>query len=201
MKYRRKDTHYRRARAAGYRARSAYKLEELDRRFGLLRAGDFVIDLGAWPGAWLQMARKRVGSEGRLVGVDLAAITPLSEPNVLLVQGDIRDPSTLDAACRALGRSADVLLSDLAPKLSGIRVTDQAREEELANATLEALPRLLRPGGRFVMKLFMGPGHARVLTALRETFRQVDSTRPEATRRGSAELYVVGRDHLPAGPD
>lgn len=201
MRYRRKDSHYRRARAAGYRARSAYKLEELDRRFGLLRAGDFVIDLGAWPGGWLQIARQRIGSEGRLVGVDTAAITPLSEPNVLLIQGDVRDPSTLDAAREALGHPADVLLSDLAPKLSGIRVTDQVREEELAHATLQALARLLRPGGRFVMKLFMGPGHARVLTTLRARFKQVDTTRPEATRRGSAELYAVGLDHTPAAAD
>jgi 23S rRNA (uridine2552-2'-O)-methyltransferase len=191
MTYRRKDAYYERARAAGYRARSAYKLAELDRRLGLLHRGDFVVDLGAWPGGWLQVALERVGPEGRVVGVDLAAIEPLAGTNVVLVRGDLRDPGTLEAVRGHLGRAADVVLSDLAPKLTGIRATDHARATALVMTALEALPGLLRPGGRLLVKLFMGPEHARVVGRIREAFVDVRATKPDATRPGSSELYVA----------
>src|SRR6185295_17872582 len=116
----RDDPFHRRARAEGFRARSAYKLAELDERFHLFRPGDYVVDLGAAPGAWLQVAVTRVGPQGRVVGVDLATIEPLAAPNVLLVQADVRDPPTAAAVRDHLGRRADVVLSDLAPKLSGV---------------------------------------------------------------------------------
>jgi len=190
--YERKDAHYRRARAEGYRARSVYKLTELDRRWRLLRRGDAVIDLGAWPGAWLQLARERVGPEGRVVGVDLAKIEKLPAPNVAVVVGDVRDPATADAVLERLGRQADVVLSDLAPKLTGIRATDEARSHELNETTLALLPRLLVPGGRFVMKTFMSGDLEATLRATRARFDAVKTTRPDATRRGSSELYVLG---------
>ena len=192
MTYRRKDAHYRRARAEGYRARSAYKLAELDRRYRLLAPGNFVVDLGAWPGGWLQVARGRVGERGRVVGLDLAAIEPLGAPNVTVVTGDVRDPAAVAAVRERLGRPADVVLSDLAPKLTGVRATDEARSAELAEATLAALPSLLRPGGRLLMKVFMGPHYEGVIAALRRAFAKVTATRAEATRPGSAELYVIG---------
>jgi 23S rRNA (uridine2552-2'-O)-methyltransferase len=190
--YRRKDAHYRRARAAGYRARSAYKLIELADRFRLLRPGDFVIDLGAWPGGWLQVILERVGRRGRVVGVDLSAITPLPAPNLLLITGDVRDPVTAEAVRDHLGRRADVVLSDLAPKLTGVRATDEARSADLAGTTIGLLPKLLRPDGRLLMKVFMGPEYETVLRQLRSLFSEVTTTRPEATRQGSAELYTIG---------
>jgi len=189
--YERKDAHYRRARAEGYRARSVYKLTELDRRWRLLRRGDAVIDLGAWPGAWLQLARERVGAEGRVVGVDLAKIEKLPAPNVAVVVGDVREPATAEAILERLGRPADVVLSDLAPKLTGIRATDEARSQELNETTLTLLPRLLAPGGRFVMKTFMSGDFEATLRAARALFDEVKTTRPDATRRGSSELYVI----------
>ena len=192
MTYERKDAHYRRARAEGYRARSVYKLAELDRRWRLLRRGDAVIDLGAWPGAWLQLARERVGAEGRVVGVDLAKIEKLPAPNVALVVGDVREPATADAILERLGRQADVVLSDLAPKLTGIRATDEARSQELNETTLGLLPRLLAPGGRFAMKTFMSGDFEATLRATRARFDDVKTTRPDATRRGSSELYLLG---------
>jgi 23S rRNA (uridine2552-2'-O)-methyltransferase len=197
MAYRRKDPFYRRARAAGYRARSAYKLAELDRRFRLLRRGDFVVDLGAWPGGWLQVVLERVGPDGRAVGVDLVLPAPLG-PNAVLITGDVRDEATTVAVRAALGRPADVVLSDLAPKLTGIRATDEARLRELVEATLAILPSLLRPGGRFLTKLFMTGDYEVLVGAVRKRFGQVKTTRPEASRQGSAELYVVGLDHAPA---
>lgn len=192
MTYQRKDAHYRRARAEGYRARSVYKLAELDRRYRILRRGDAVVDLGAWPGGWLQLAVERVGPEGRVVGVDLAAIEKLPAPNVELVRADVCDPGTVDVILECLGRRADVVLSDLAPKLTGIRATDEARSEELNETTLAVLPRLLAPAGRLVMKTFMSAGFEATLRATRALFAEVKTTRPDATRRGSSELYVVG---------
>jgi 23S rRNA (uridine2552-2'-O)-methyltransferase len=195
MTYRRKDAHYRRAQAVGYRARSAYKLIELDERYGILRPGDYAVDLGAWPGGWLQVIIERVGVTGCVVGVDRIAIAALPAPNVHLLVGDVREPATATQVRELLGRPADVVLSDLAPKLTGVRATDGARWVELHRETLAHLPVLLRPGGRFLMKLFMQPEHEDLLRALRRSFREVRLTRPEATRRGSAELYVVASEY------
>lgn len=195
MTYRRKDAFYRRARVAGYRARSAYKLAELDDRFRLLGRGDFVIDLGAWPGGWLQVILERVGDQGRVVGIDLIDIPPLGAPNVLILTNDVRDPAAAQSVLDLLGRRADVVLSDLSPKLTGVRATDDARFAELAVSTLDLLPSLLRPGGRLLMKLFMSPDHERIVDRLRGRFAEVKVTRPEATRRGSAELYAAAFGH------
>jgi 23S rRNA (uridine2552-2'-O)-methyltransferase len=193
----RKDAYYKQARAAGFRARSAYKLTELDRRYRLFRPGDHVADLGAWPGAWLQVALTAVGREGRVVGVDLVPLEPIGAPNVSTLAADLRAPGTAAAIVERLGRPADIVLSDLAPKLTGIRVTDDARCLEVALAALDALPTLLRPGGRLAMKAFMSPEYQAVLGRVRACFATVHTTRPEATRRGSAELYLVGLDHIP----
>ena len=195
MTYRRKDAHYRRAQAAGYRARSAYKLIELDERYRILRPGDYAVDLGAWPGGWLQVIVERVGVAGLVVGVDRVAIDPLPAPNVHLLVGDVREPATAAQVRDLLGRPADVVLSDLAPKLTGVRATDEARCAELNRETIAHLPILLRPGGRFVMKLFLQPEHEGLVRALRQSFGAVRLTRPEATRRGSAELYVVATEY------
>ncbi len=191
MSYERKDAHYKRAKAAGYRARSAYKLAELDDRFRLLRAGDRVVDLGTWPGAWVQVAAERVGPQGRVVGVDLARADPLPLPHVTFLVGDVRDPAVVTAVREALGGAASVLLSDLAPKLSGIRDADDARSTELAMAALDACRTLLRRDGRLLVKLFMNADYPQVIARMREAFRQVKTTRPEASRRGSSELYAI----------
>ena len=191
MTYRPKDSYHRRARAAGYRARSAYKLIELADRFRLLRRGDHVVDLGAWPGGWLQVAVERIGADGRAVGVDVVPIDPLPAANVDSISGDVRDPAVVRAVRERLGRAADVVLSDLAPKLTGVAATDAARQSELGTAVLAALPDLLRPHGRLVMKVFMGPDQPALLARLQTLFDEVRTTRAEATRRGSAELYAV----------
>ena len=191
MTYRPKDSYHRRARAAGYRARSAYKLIELADRFRLLRRGDHVVDLGAWPGGWLQVVVERIGADGRAVGVDVVPIDPLPAANVDSMSGDVRDPAVVRAVRERLGRAADLVLSDLAPKLTGVAATDEARQSELGTAVLAALPDLLRPHGRLVMKVFMGPDQPALLARLQTLFDEVRTTRAEATRRGSAELYAV----------
>jgi 23S rRNA (uridine2552-2'-O)-methyltransferase len=195
MTYRRKDSYYRRARAAGLRARSAYKLAELDARFRLLRPGDFVVDLGAWPGGWLQVALEGVGTQGLVVGVDLVAVDPLPAANLRLVSGDVRQPATWRAVLDLLGRPADVVLSDLAPKLSGVRDRDDARSGELVTAVLEMLPALLRPGGHLLVKLFTGAVFDAAAVELRGRFEEFRATRPGATRSASDEIYGVGRGY------
>jgi 23S rRNA (uridine2552-2'-O)-methyltransferase len=200
VKYQRKDAHYRRAKAEGFRARSAYKLTELDDRYRLLRPGDRVVDLGAWPGGWLQVAAERVGPDGRVVGVDVLPIEALPGRNVESMVGDVRDPALLSSLPARLGSRADVVLSDLAPKLTGVRDADEARCAELLTALLDALPSLLRPGGHAVVKLFMDPSYTTTLAAFRRLFRQVRTTRPDASRRGSAELYVVATGFRPTVP-
>ncbi|MEA2625915.1 MAG: rRNA (uridine2552-2-O)-methyltransferase [Candidatus Binatota bacterium] len=189
--YRRKDRFYRRAKAEGLRSRAAFKLEDLGAE--LISPGNRVVDLGAWPGGWLQVAARHTGPNGVVVGVDLAEVPPIGLPNVRVIRGDVRDPEIQSAVDAAVGGEADVVLSDLAPKLTGIRDRDQALAEELAAAALATALRLLRPGGGFVCKVFMGPAHAAFVSDVRRAFDRVTVTKPEATRAGSSELYVVAR--------
>ncbi|HWP34974.1 MAG TPA: RlmE family RNA methyltransferase, partial [Thermodesulfobacteriota bacterium] len=187
----RRDPFYRRAKREGYRSRAAYKLAELDARHRLLRPGARVLDLGCAPGGWLQVAAERVGPEGRVVGLDLAPVAPLPEPNVVVIRGDLRDPAALAAAAQALAGPADVVLSDLSPKLSGVRATDIARSLELLEAAAEAARRLLRTGGSLVAKVFTAPETADWIARLRPAFARVAVETPQATRKGSTETYVV----------
>ena len=191
--YRRKDSFYTRAKAAGYRSRAAFKLQQLTQRARLLRPGDCVVELGAWPGGWLQVAAEQVGPRGKVVGVDLQAIQPLPEPNVITVLGDASDEQTRVQVAQACAGRADVLLSDLAPKLTGIRARDEAQAQALADCVLQWVVDILKPHGKLVVKLFAGEGLRPYLERLRTMFREVHLTRPEATRKGSAEMYAVAR--------
>jgi 23S rRNA (uridine2552-2'-O)-methyltransferase len=192
-RYDRKDRFHQRAKREGYRSRAAYKLQELAREGRLIAPGDHVVDLGCWPGGWLQVAAELAGTRGRVVGVDLAAIDPpLPNANVIAIVGDIAQPSVLAEARDAIGGPADVLLSDAAPKLTGVRATDRAREEALLEAIEAALPVLLRPGGRMLVKLLEGPEAQAAEKRLRKRFARATSTRPEASRRGTSERYLMG---------
>lgn len=189
--YDRKDTFYKRAKREGYRSRSAYKLLELNQEFRFLKPGDRVVDCGSWPGGWVQVAAGLVGPNGKVVGIDLVALDPLPLANVSLLQGDATDPLQQEKILALLGGPADVLLSDMAPKLSGIRDADEARSLELCYAALSCARTLLRPGGTLLVKVFMGPEYKTFLAKLRSAFASVKVTRPHATRKGSAETYVL----------
>ena len=189
--YDRKDTFYQKAKQEGYRSRAAYKLLELQRELRIFKPGDRVIDLGSWPGGWVQVAASLVGNVGQVVGIDLVALDPLPLSNVTLVQGDATDPRQREQILALLGGRSDVMLSDMAPKLSGIRETDDARAMELCRTALACAPQLVRPGGALLLKVFMGSEYKVFLTELRATFTIVKVTRPEATRKGSAETYVL----------
>jgi len=198
--YRRKDAFHQRAKREGYRSRAAYKLAEIADRHALLPPGARVADLGCWPGGWLQVAAERVGPTGRVVGVDLAAMEPpLGIANAIAIQGDFAEPRVLQAVLDALGGPADVLLSDAAPKLTGVRATDRAREEALLEAVRAALPILLRPGGDLLCKLLDSPEADAIGRRLGAGFREARTLRPEATRKGSAERYLLARGHQRKG--
>ncbi len=191
-KYRRKDAFYTRAKEAGLRSRAAYKLEQLQKHYKLLRPGDKVVDLGAWPGGWLQVAARIVGQRGKVVGVDREPIPPLVDaPQVVVLQADVFEPGLVERVRAELGGAADVVLSDLAPKLSGVKDRDQAAARALVERAAELALQWLRPGGVLVMKVFMGAELPSLLERLRGAFARVVTTRPEATRKGSSELYVV----------
>jgi 23S rRNA (uridine2552-2'-O)-methyltransferase len=189
--YERKDAFYKKAKQEGYRSRSAYKLIELNKEFRFLKPGNRVIDLGSWPGGWVQVAASVVGKTGRVVGIDLIALDALPLTNVTLLRGDATDPTQQEKILTALGGPADVVLSDMAPKLSGIRERDDARAMELCRAALACAGALLRPGGVLMLKVFMGAEYPVFLAEVRAAFTTVKITRAEATRKGSAETYVL----------
>jgi 23S rRNA (uridine2552-2'-O)-methyltransferase len=186
------DPYVQQAKAEGYRSRAAYKLLELDRKDRLLAPGQLVVDLGAAPGSWSQVAAAKLGARGRVVAVDLLPMAPL--PGVRFVQGDFREPKVLDALLAALGgEKADLVISDLAPNISGIAVSDQARAMHLAELALEFSRQCLKPGGSLVVKVFQGVGFAEFHRAMRQAFAKVGSRKPEASRGRSSEMYLLGK--------
>lgn len=186
------DPYVQRSKREGYRSRSAYKLTEIDERDRLFRPGQVVVDLGAAPGGWTQVAVKRAGERGCVVGIDLLPVDPV--PGATLVQGDFTSRSGLEALRVALGgRPADLVLSDMAPNMSGIAVSDQARCMALAEAALEFALAHLKPDGAFLVKVFQGSGYDEFLRALRGAFAKVAVRKPEASRGESAEQYLLGR--------
>ena len=189
--YQRKDAFYTRAKAVGYRSRAAFKLLQLAQQARLFRRGDHVLDLGAWPGGWLQVAADLVGPTGKVVGIDLQPIEPLPQKHVSTQIGDIGDELTQRRIVEACEGRVDIVLSDLAPKLSGVRARDEAQAEVLAACVLALGEEVLRPGGKLVMKLFTGDAATRLVRELRARFDDVRTTRPEATRKGSSEIYAI----------
>lgn len=183
------DHYVRKAREQGYRSRAAYKLLELDQREKLFRPGAIVIDLGAAPGSWSQIAAERVKPGGKVIAVDLLEIAPIS--NVTVLRGDFREAGLLQAL---EGRRADVVLSDVLPNLSGIPNVDQARAAELSFAAMDFCQRALKSDGVFVLKAFQGEAFEDVLRRLKRDFGKVNVRKPEASRGESRETYVVARN-------
>jgi len=162
-----------------------------------MRPGQRVADLGCWPGGWLQVASRAVGPKGRVVGVDLAAIEPpLDDANVVTFVGDLEAPDLSGRILEALGGPANLLLSDAAPKLTGIREADRAREERILEAIEQLLPQLLKPGGDLLLKILEGPEAQVIDRRIRRRFEKAKTVKPKATRKGSTERYLFARSFL-----
>jgi 23S rRNA (uridine2552-2'-O)-methyltransferase len=189
------DGYVRQARAAGYRSRAAYKLLEIDQKDRILRPGSRVLDLGAAPGGWSQVAARKVGPGGRVVAIDLLEIAPISGVKVL--RGDLREPRAREAARQALGGAADLVLSDLSPNLSGISAVDQARAAELARLAVELACEVLKPSGALLVKVFQGEAFDEVLGLARRAFQTVAVRKPGASRGESRETYLLARGPKP----
>jgi len=188
------DPYVRGARSSGYRSRAAYKLLEIDRRDQLLRPGLTVVDLGAAPGGWSQVAASRVGPQGRVVALDILPMDPL--PDVTFVQADFTEEAALEQLLDALqGRRVDLVMSDMAPSLSGVAAVDQPRAMALCELALELCSRVLGPGGDLLVKTFQGEGFEAYAGALRRRFRRVAVRKPGASRGRSRESYLLARHY------
>lgn len=189
-----RDPFVKRAQAEGRRSRAVYKLEEIQRRDRLLRPGATVVDLGAAPGAWTEYARTVVGPRGRVIASDILPMEPL--PGVEFVQGDFQEEAVFARLLELAGadgeaRTVDVVLSDMAPNMSGTRAVDQPRSMYLAELAFDFALRVLKPGGALVVKLFQGEGFQEYVELARRHFATVKLRKPEASRRGNRETYLV----------
>jgi 23S rRNA (uridine2552-2'-O)-methyltransferase len=184
------DPYVKRAKSEGWRSRAVFKLEEIDRAVRLLKPGMVVLDLGAAPGAWSQYARRQVGKSGRVLASDILPMDELA--GVEFLQGDIREQAVLEALQRALGDSrVDVLLSDMAPNLSGMDAMDAPRSVYLAELALELAGLVLKPSGFALIKLLQGAGFQEFVAAARLEFKQIKLLKPQASRSRSPETYLL----------
>jgi 23S rRNA (uridine2552-2'-O)-methyltransferase len=186
------DVYVQRARHEGYRSRAAYKLQEIARSDRLITPGMTVVDLGAAPGGWSQVAIERVGPKGRVIAVDLLEMQPVRA--VVFVRGDFRDAATVARLEAELEVApVDLVLSDMAPNISGISMSDQARVMQLAELALDFAVKWLKPEGNFLVKAFQGAGFPELREAMRRDFRQVLTRKPRASRGRSSEIYLLGK--------
>ena len=191
------DFYVQQAQKEGYRSRAAYKLKELAQQDKLLAPGMTVVDLGSTPGGWSQVASELVGAKGRVVAVDILDMAPL--PGVEFIQGDFREDAVLaEVEKRLAGGQVDLVMSDMAPNLSGIGLVDQARASHLAELALEFALNWLKPGGHLLVKTFQGEGYNEIRARLRPFFGQLLTRKPPASRNRSAEMYLLGKGFTPS---
>ena len=189
------DEYVRRAQRDGYRGRAVYKLMEIQEKDHLLRPGMTVVDLGAAPGGWSEYAVKLLGVQGRLFALDILPMDPI--PGAVIIEGDFREQAAMDELLAAMGGSqADLVMSDMAPNISGMSAVDQPRAIYLAELALDLASRVLAPGGDLVLKLFQGEGFDECVAQIRKRFRKVQFRKPKASRARSREVYLVARDHI-----
>ena len=198
------DPYVKQAQKDGYRARAAYKLKEIDETFGLVRPGDCVVDLGSTPGAWSQYVRRKLSPtgaaagalNGRIIGLDLLPMEPIE--GVTFIQGDFREADVLQKLEQALATPegqvrVDLVISDMAPNLSGIESADAARIAHLVELAVEFAQNRMKPDGTLVVKLFHGSGYDQLVKLFKETFKVVKPLKPKASRPGSSETFLIGR--------
>ncbi|AIS31540.1 MULTISPECIES: RlmE family RNA methyltransferase [Methanobacterium] len=194
-----KEEYYKKAKQQDYRSRASFKLLQLNRKYKIIKNGDSVVDLGAAPGGWSQVALELVGEDGLVVAVDLNWIKPFPEENFWGIKGDFTAEETLEEIRRTLQGKAQVVISDAAPKLSGIKDLDQLRSIDLAQTVLLICDDVLKYKGNMVMKVFQGEGYPELLKEVKRKFQTVRTTKPPSSRKKSGEMYVVARGFQRAG--
>lgn len=192
MNYNPRDHYFKKAKQENFAARSVFKLEEIDKRFKLFRQHQTVLDLGASPGSWSQYTSQKIGPQGRVLGVDLKAVT-VKLSNAVFIQADLRDLQ-LEEIFKQHGFQPpfDLVLSDMAPNTTGIRMTDQARSMELCELALDVARRFLKPGGHFVCKLFHSDDFTKLRDEIKKDFQKFEAVKPDSTRKISKEIFLVG---------
>ena len=189
-----KDQYVRKSRQSHYRSRAVYKLWEIDKKDKLIRTNACIVDLGSAPGSWSQYASEHVGTNGRVIAVDILAMDPIS--GVQFIQGDFTEEAIENQCLELVGKQgADLVISDMAPNLTGIRATDQARGMNMAELVYDFCHRALKPGGDLLIKLFEGAGTQEYRKLLQEHFAKVLSRKPDASRDHSREFYVLARSY------
>jgi 23S rRNA (uridine2552-2'-O)-methyltransferase len=197
LKKHRRDYYYRKAKEEKYRSRAAYKLMQVVRKYRFIKPNDIVVDLGAAPGGWMQVASKVVGEQGVVLGIDLKEIEPLDEANVCAIVGDVTNPELTNQIKSILPRSADAVISDVAPNLTGVWDLDHARQIDLARRSLQIVLVILKPEGNFFVKTFQGDLLRDFIKEIKHHFSRVEIIKPPASRARSAEIYILGL-HLKA---
>ena len=194
-KEKKREHFYKKAKKKGFRARSAFKLLQIQKKFNLIKKGDFVVDLGAAPGGWSQVTKDLVGPDGNVIGIDLLHIEPLD--GVVFLKGDMTKDESLQKILNAAGNhKADVILSDMSPNISGNYSIDQARSVFLCEKALKTTKILLKPGGVFVCKIFEGEDLKDFLTKVESIFKAVKQFTPAASRKSSSEIYIIAKYFL-----
>lgn len=197
MAYNPKDFYFKQAKKENYAARAVFKIQEIDAKFRVFKPGNKVLDLGAAPGSWAQYASKKVGPQGRILGIDLQPIK-LTLPNAVFITADMRELDLADTMAReGIAPPFDVVLSDMAPKTIGVKITDQMRSLELCELALETAERFLKPKGHFVAKMFHSDELEGFRVKLRARFARVELLRPESTRKESKEIFFIALQYNP----
>ncbi|MGQ9538802.1 MAG: RlmE family RNA methyltransferase [Candidatus Bathycorpusculaceae bacterium] len=187
-----RDYYYRKAKEEKYRSRAAYKLFQAVEKYHFIKKGDIVIDLGAAPGGWTQAARKIVGAEGFVLGVDLKPVEPFPQRNVTTIIGDITERETVRQILDIIPRKADVVISDASPNISGIWELDHARQIDLTQKALQIAIEILKPRGNFFAKVFQGDMLDDFTSKVKQHFKEVKVLKPKASRAKSSEIFVLG---------
>jgi len=192
LQERKRDYYYRKAKEENYRSRAAYKLLQAVEKYHFIKNEDVVVDLGAAPGGWIQAARKIVGPNGFILGVDLKPIEPFPEDNIKTIIGDITEKETVQAMMEILPRKADVVVSDVSPNISGVWEVDHARQIDCAQAALKIALEVLKPDGNFFVKIFEGDMLKEFLGEMKRYFKDVKLIKPKASRAKSSEIFILG---------
>jgi 23S rRNA (uridine2552-2'-O)-methyltransferase len=188
--FNRKDAFYKKAKQEGYKSRAAYKLMEINKKYSLIKKGDIVLDAGAAPGGWSQVALDIIGEKGKVVGVDLLELRGIENNNFTFIQGDLTKKDTLDQVL-AICDKYDVVISDAAPNTSGQKFVDHANSIEIVKLIFEFAKKVLKNNGNFLFKLFDGEDREKFIKELKQKFSMVKIIKPDSTRKNSFEIYVV----------